>query len=1017
MRKTIAIAALFSFLVLYCSTTMSWSTVKADTLFIEAENFTPSSDGWQVIENIKLVRQASGNRTLWGATGDTEAIAEKTINIKTPGKHRIWVRRMYFQARENNARQGPFRLGVWSQGKELAGEVFDFEDHGRKHKYVWDHLDADLPAGELTLRLSKHENKNCFGLTRHIDCVLITDDLEAKPDHLKYAPRTYLRVTMGDSFEQPALIFIFAGHYYAPYYTHNTISRAGLGKGRNVARESLMEPGEQSPWIDIGSILYPDSGARLMMSGQYGISNGDKQIVPRLKAKFEFATAPDESAIVKTYDVDRQPGELTILVPPDLTTQENLSRLLSDKEIAENTGRIADSFKWPTIGKKPTEFPFFVRTSINYTSDDVVSREWKTLDYYGFTHNHQHRVKCTLFGPRYMENYSYCLPIEEASRTKAKRVLEAFKESGKSFDDIRWIEMMDEPTGQKASFMVECEGYLREFPAWLKELGKTPADLNVASWADVKPVLPEQRDEFPELHYYTQIFRTVAMTRYMGLQRKIFLDVWGRDFPTTVNLSGGAIFAGNFYAQGVDYFEFMDNDMQNAIGGEDWANLSATYQKGAYNVDLMRAATQRRGQKLMHILIAYAGRTAFDLKLKAASETARGVKTWDNFYYGPSYGGHEGGVHWRASDWSSKPETWYANAELIREIGGAEDLLIPAMPAKAEVAILYSSATDIWEYQRNNAFGLDRIQTWLALSHAQVPVDIVWEKDLPRGGLDGYKVCYLSGPNLLRDSADELVQWVKDGGTLWLTAGAAQRDEFNRPLDTLDAILPVQRKQTQVPQPFQSPDRLLYVLNPQDTATAGTTAMEVLSVIQQLTPKSGDEVLANYADGQPAVIKSKVGKGTVYSVGFLPGLSYIKPAVDARHKIQNLGNINKTPAVQPTPQQAEILERSYNVWEYPDAIREFLLTPVRDAKVNPPVTCDVPLVDAVLMTADKGSVLVLANYTLKPLDNIELTVRTPKPVKRVESVHHGVLKTERVGTNVLRFKLPLESSDYIKLYY
>ena len=46
----------------------------------------------------------------------------------------------------------------------------------------------------------------------------------------------------------------------------------------------------------------------------------------------------------------------------------------------------------------------------------------------------------------------------------------------------------------------------------------------------------------------------------------------------------------------------------------------------------------------------------------------------------------------------------------------------------------------------NFAYGFDRMHTWLALAHAQVPVDIVPEREIER--LDGYKVCYLSGPNL-----------------------------------------------------------------------------------------------------------------------------------------------------------------------------------------------------------------------------------------------------------------------------
>src|SRR2546423_12640706 len=99
---------------------------------------------------------------------------------------------------------------------------------------------------------------------------------------------------------------------------------------------------------------------------------------------------------------------------------------------------------------------------------------------------------------------------------------------------------------------------------------------------------------------------------------------------------------------------------------------------------------------------------------------------------------------------------WRAHAELAREIGAAEDLLVPAMLAPAEVAILYSSAADVWTAKGNLAYGFDRMHTWLALAHAQVPVDIVSEASVAAGGLAKYKVCYLSGPNLTRAAADQL---------------------------------------------------------------------------------------------------------------------------------------------------------------------------------------------------------------------------------------------------------------------
>ncbi len=58
-------------------------------------------------------------------------------------------------------------------------------------------------------------------------------------------------------------------------------------------------------------------------------------------------------------------------------------------------------------------------------------------------------------------------------------------------------------------------------------------------------------------------------------------------------------------------------------------------------------------------------------------------------------------------------------------------------------------------------------------------------------------------------------------------------------------------------------------------------ALEVLSVKQALQPRSQAETLATFADGSPAVVRRVADKGQVICCGFLPALSYIKPALAA----------------------------------------------------------------------------------------------------------------------------------------
>jgi len=989
------------------------SAVSAETVCLEAEAFRPSSEGWTVSTN-RQARRASRASTLHGAAGPKNATASKPLTIRQPGRYRIWVRHI-----QVDRWRGPFRLAVVRNGKELAAKDFDldFDENVESWHYRWDHFEADLPAGPITLTLSKHQNKNCVGYVRHVDCVLLTTDAKLVPNHLDYGPQTYVRATLGDAYQRPVYIHIFADHHRSPYYAHYHLSKAGAKPGLRPAKEFLMNRGERTPWCNITHMLYQDTGAILNVSSRYTYH----EQAPRLQATFEFATAPDEKQIVRTIRADCRPGGMVLVMPPDLTTPENLARFKTDRDVAQQTGKIADAFEWPAIGKKPEQFPLFVSARIGGYSLEVdasvAEREWKTLDYFGFSNRSKSKIGGGIW---YCKNDSYCQPDLERMRKRVEDRVAKFRASGQSVENVVFCRLMDEPTGQPSVLLARDPAYAEAFRAWLRKLAKTPADLLVADWQAVRPVDETNRDQFPALHYYTQKFRTRALGDFMATQRKIIEKAYGGTFPTVVNFSDGAVYNANFYSQGVDYFELLESADQNAIWGEDWANLASTYHCASFNVDLMRAAARRRGQTIGHYLIAYAGRKPWDIQLKAVSEVARGVKILENFFYGPSWGSHEGGPNWQSSAWYAKPETWRANSETVRAIGGAEDLLLPAMPNKAEVAILYSSSTDIWTLKANHAYGFERMHTWLALAHAQVPVDILSEKDVEEDLLAGYKVCYLSGPNLSRAAAAKLADWIRRGGILWLTAGAAARDEFNRPLQVLNDVLPADRKAAATTQPHLYAGKFLHMLKPQDRVTVGKTVMEVLSVKEPLAPRPGSEVLGTYQDGSAALVRGKSGSGAVYCAGFLPSLSYIKTAQTARRelaeKIQE-AEASQSELTAEEAAEAELLERSYNPWRYPAEVRQVLLRPVHQAGVEPPLRCSVPLIDAVYMPCAEGIIIPLANYTLRPLDRVSLQVRVSRPVRRIESVRQGELRFTRRGEQAVEFILPLEAIDFVKVYY
>jgi hypothetical protein len=845
-----------------------------------------------------------------------------------------------------------------------------------------------------------------------IDCLLLTMDDKLVPNHLQYGAQTYVRVTLGEGYEKPAYIHIFADHYHAPWYQHYSLGKSGAVPQVSPKKGDLLKSGESTPWCNITPMIYQDSGAMLNITARYAYT----EYAERLRATFEFATSPDEKSIVRTIKLDNHPGTVAIFLPPNLLTAGNLAQFKTDREIAEETGRLADAHDWPTHGKTREKFPFFVTAAVNskFTprDADVLEREEKTLSYFGFSDEHLHRIG----GAWLTKDKSYCNPDLEKMEQKFQRDAAEFKADGGKVQDITFCELTDEPTGQPLEIAAKDASYAVHFREWLKSIGQTPESLLVKNWDDVKIVTSAQRDQFPALYYFSQRFRTRALGDLMAVQRKIAEKAYGGTFPVLANFSDGAVYTGNFYAQGVDYFELLDSPDQNAIWGEDWSNGASTYQCASFNVDLMRAAARERGQVIGHHLVAHANRKPWDIKLKATSEAARGVKIFNNFCYGPTWATHEGGPYWRTHVWQAKPETWNANAAITREFGAVEDLLLTAMPAPAKVALLYSSASDAWTVEGNLAYGFDRMHTWIALSHAQMPVDVLSEAQVSRDLLEGYKVCYFTGPNLTIAAAEKLKQWVQNGGTLWLTAGAASRDEYNRPLHVLDDLFPAKRGEVTEWQSQQSSGRSLAALAPKDEVTWEAGKAAAVSVKQSLTAKDGTDTRAKFKDGSAALVRGTAGKGTVYCCGFLPALSYIKAALDHRNALQKKLD-DKVELSAAEKEEAPLLERSYNPWKFPADVRDLILTPVREAKVATPIECNHALVDAVYMPHEKGILVPLANYTLEPITELKLTVATPRRVVRVESAVKGKIDFKSTPSGSVEIDLPLENNDFLKLMF
>ncbi len=994
----------------------------AETIFVQAEEFECDSRTWIAREQNSPYAPDSGVKHLWGATGGQGA-ARRTVQVPAAGRYRVWVRHTVMDRRGPTSR-GAFLVRVLQGQTVLAEGRFDeqppAQDPARVHRYDWNHFTADLPAGPVTLELSKLPPLICSGYTRYVDCLALTTDDRYVPHESDFQPKVWLRVKLGPAQTTPIYIHCFADHFRAPWYQHASLSKSGFEPRVAPARGKAvyLSAGEATPWCDITSLIHEDRGARLELRGAEKYSY--EEWLPSLDATFEFATAPDEAAVVKWF-ARQGPGAGLVVVTPGVLNSRTADQLKSDADYCAQNQALAGSLPPVTFGRRPERFPFFLSIGLRpgLFAPDLRLAEYGVAARLGFNGGYDPvdplltsaGFRYTRTGPSvwFMDHGCYLQPETERIRQQFAAKSQAWQGAPPSL-----VMLMDEPSAKPLEHAVGCARCAEVFRSWLRDERRVVlAELGRDTWAAVAPVGTDQRDAAPALYYWSQRFRVKAFGDFLRLQTAEAGRSYPGAPPATVNFSDGAVYEANLYLMGADYFELFRSRALTMAWSEDWSNIASTYQCAGYNVDLLRAAVKYHDQPVGMYLITSYGRTPLDVKLKAYSSLGRGVSVLHSFAYGPHYTNHE-------PNWYLNRPMYAAMSELTREVGGAEDLLVPARRVPAQVAFLYSTTSDIWTTGVTDLYGFDRMHSYLALLHAQVPVDFLSEDDVAEGRLQPYRALYLFGPNLLGRAAGPIADWVRAGGVLYLAGGAAVADEYNRPARPLDDRLSLKRGEPRTQQTFQAAGRYLTQLKSQGrVAIDGGGSADLYGAWQPIMVQPSDTVTARGADGQVMAARVVSGRGKVFVCGFAPGLSYIHQALERRDAQGSPAPAADNPLQFDTQGSFANLrpqDASYNPWEYPQAERELLLAPVREAAVVKPVTLSHPLVETFYLSGPPGAVVTLANYALKPIANLEVAIRCGKQPVRVASVRRGELPWKLDGGAIV-VRLPLTDTDVVKLYW
>jgi len=433
-------------------------------------------------------------------------------------------------------------------------------------------------------------------------------------------------------------------------------------------------------------------------------------------------------------------------------------------------------------------------------------------------------------------------------------------------------------------------------------------------------------------------------------------------------------------------------------------------------LDALRLAGSYHGAPMQYYIMPFKGQSNDNLRRMHGLAYAHGAKIINHFITQ-----NQAMITWDYVDQSESPRTYQALSDVIRETGAVEGRLYSALPQKAKVAILLSRAADTWDTEdlggaghfygaKYNVNNDERKALWMALRHAQYPVDLITDEDVAEGKLTDYAVLYVVGAEMLAGAVKPLAEWVRNGGILCATGGGGLLDEYHRDNTLLYQVYGLKGHTLDRKVRGIRPRRDLPAMEPLDTvvpkAALPGMALEAaefpaLCYRDALLPAEGALVLAAYkTDGSPAAVGHRYGRGAAIYSGALLGLAYLAPAMPP------------SSAVLPT--------------DFPATLRAMIAMPAVQAGVVKPVETDHPLVEAQYLTGPNGALVVLTNWTDAPIDT--LTLRFPGVrVQQVRSLraagdftgHFGDQQKGQLPIQVVdgvpQVELRLELTDYLYL--
>jgi hypothetical protein len=610
--------------------------------------------------------------------------------------------------------------------------------------------------------------------------------------------------------------------------------------------------------------------------------------------------------------------------------------------------------------------------------------------------------------------YAFSTPLPDAKAPQSSSAwalsqAKPYLDNGFNPQDISAFAMADEPGWYYPSQygMLQDAEAARRFRDYLQSNGLKPQDLGASIWDSVAPIgrIAATNLASKRLFYWTQRFFSWDSSNYFAQCTRDLEKAFYRGMPISTNWN---FFAGRMYVPGPvannpdktkpdaamgghDWLEFGRLRGSTALWTEDWFSDAQAYQWSFY-ASKLRSAAEKSGLVFGgYVVPRAAGDREDGILQKILTLIGSGAKIVNAYTFGPEYS-------FPGNCYSEKPEMLHKLARAFAMVGAAEDVLWPGTRPRSRVAILSPKSSEMWDAksipipkQISDATNTDLngstvdymaevADLYLALQHANIPVDFIEEEDLSQKGLAPYQVVYVTEPDIPEESQRELAIWVKGGGTLVAISNAGAMDRYDEPSATIAGLRGAhngERERELIPN--------LGALQTLGEVQADSVHAVAWGPHDTLTRPDEGKTVGRFEDGSPAIVRRTVGNGAVVHFTWLPGLSYAKSSTRANGRLP---------------------------WNFSSVIRNWIVAPVQDAGVELPVEASEAMVETPMLSSEAGAAITVLNWNNDPVKNLALIIRVPFRVGSVASVIHGPLKFDS-GLRAIHVSLSVAAVDIL----